>query len=464
MDDMEITYYDAHVKAHERHILLQWLEDAKTEKIKKLKEEKIATPIQKVVVPSPKITEDAISYSQVFDNPDLDVSSKLIIGKTQKSISYMPTIDLVAVPGISKDKTVIPDGIGEYKTTITNQMFSEIKIADIPVYNNSIDTEIKINTKVFEGIKTVGMDSPEYSDLSEPFAVPDFFSISLIKSTVPTTVKPDGVLSVKIPTTTLLNNNLFAGIIPQTGIDTKIPAKEKLVFNADLIQSINLEKISVPEQPKNTDIHIDHELPSIVSPIPVSVIPKKTVFETQLAIENGDNSSLPIVNIPESVVVGTLELSLTNNPTFDDIKLPAQSEIQDFISDIKMPEVQLPDYSVPEKSHIPEFETDAVSTFTAPKVNISTSSVKISNDIKKPEKIEPPKVYIGEVPHLTFAKPAEVSIHTPSVPITNETAKSVSELSFNLPKVSISGIKTLIPKNNDILEILENEIDMQNNS
>ena len=38
MDDMEVTYYDAHIKAHERYILLQWLEDAKTEKIKKLKE------------------------------------------------------------------------------------------------------------------------------------------------------------------------------------------------------------------------------------------------------------------------------------------------------------------------------------------------------------------------------------------------------------------------------------------
>ena len=35
MEEMYATYYDAHIKAHERHILLQWLEDAKSEKIKK---------------------------------------------------------------------------------------------------------------------------------------------------------------------------------------------------------------------------------------------------------------------------------------------------------------------------------------------------------------------------------------------------------------------------------------------
>ena len=153
MDDMEVTYYDAHVKAHERYILLQWLEDAKTEKIKKLKEEPIATPTKKIDVPSPDITEEAISYSQVFDNPNLDVSSRLIAEKPLKVVPYMPSINPIAIPGIITNKTEVPERIGEYKITITSQMFSDIKIADIPVSNHQIPTQTTIDTNAFSGIK-----------------------------------------------------------------------------------------------------------------------------------------------------------------------------------------------------------------------------------------------------------------------------------------------------------------------
>lgn len=480
MDDMEVTYYDAHVKAHERYILLQWLEDAKTEKIKKLKEEPIATPTKKIDVPSPDITEEAISYSQVFDNPNLDVSSRLIAEKPLKVVPYMPSINPIAIPGIITNKTEVPERIGEYKITITSQMFSDIKIADIPVSNHQIPTQTTIDTNAFSGIKSIKTKIPEHSDLSKAFTIPESFSIDLYETSIPTMVKIDEesnidndlfdsiklaqplISSVVIPTTFLLNNSLFTGFLPKTSFDTETPDNKKLRFNASLIHSISLRTISVPEQPKKTDIHINSELPSVISSVPV--IPRKTVFETQSSIECSNNPSLPIVSIPEPMTVGTIDPSLINNPTFEDIKLPIQSEIHDSIADIEMPAVELEDYTVPEKTHIPELETDAVSTFTAPKVIISTASVKISSDIKNPQNTELPKVCIAETPNLHIAKPTEVSISTPQVPITNRMAKSVSELSFSLPKIAISGIKTTIPNNNDILEILEKEINMQNNS
>lgn len=517
MDDMEITYYDAHIKAHERHILLQWLEDAKTEKIKKLKEEKIAVPTQKVVVPSPEITEETISYCQVFDNPNLDISGRLIIGKTQKSVSYMPTIDFAAIPGISKNKTTIPDRIGEYKTTIKSQMFSEIKIVDIPGSDNRIDTETTIDTKVFEGIKPVGIDIPEYSDLSEAFTVPDSFSISSIKSTIPTTVELDGVLaidndlfdsikpaqpvfeSVEIPDAALLNNNLFAGMIPQTSIDTRTPAKEKLVFNADLIQSINLKTISVPKQPENTDIHIEHELPSVIFPIPVSVIPQKTVLNTQLTIEDCNSISCPDVRVSEPMKIDTMEISSANNAILNDVVIPDEPEIQDVVYGFKMPEMQLPCYSIPSDSHIPNIAIDEITAVTVPNVVISASSIKISDDINnRTKKIDLPRMsdietkpYIAideitavaapnvvisassvkisddisnrikkvDLPKLSDIeiKPAGVSVSAPSIPLTNMAANSVSELSFGFLRILVHGIKTIIPDNGDILEILKKE-------
>ena len=482
MDDMEVTYYDAHVKAHERYILLQWLEDAKTEKIKKLKEEPIATPTQKVAVPSPDITEEAISYSQVFDNPNLDVSSRLIAEKPLKVVSYMPSINPIAIPGIITNKTEVPERIGEYKTTITSQMFSDIKIADIPVSNQQIQTQTTIDTKTFDGIKSIEIGIPERSDLSKAFTVPESFYIDFDETSTPTMLKIDNkttidndlfdsielaqplISSVEIPTTFLLNNSLFTGLIPKTRFDTESSDNEKLRFNAKLIHSISLKTISVPEQPKSTDIHINSELPSVISPIPVSVIPRKTVFETQSTIGCSNNPSLPVVSIPKPMTVGTVDISLINNPKFEDIKLPIQSEIHDSIADIEMPAVELEDYTVPEKTQIPEFETDAISTFTAPKVIISTASVEISSDINNPQNTIPPKVCITETPNLNIVKPTGASISPPQVPITNRTAKSVSELSFSLPKIAISGIKTTIPNNNDILEILEKEINMQNNS
>lgn len=38
MENKELNYYDAHIKTHQRYILLSWLESAKYEKIRRLKE------------------------------------------------------------------------------------------------------------------------------------------------------------------------------------------------------------------------------------------------------------------------------------------------------------------------------------------------------------------------------------------------------------------------------------------
>lgn len=47
---MEETYYDAHVKTHQRHILIEWLESAKNEKLRAVKEQTVI-PTKKYNVP-----------------------------------------------------------------------------------------------------------------------------------------------------------------------------------------------------------------------------------------------------------------------------------------------------------------------------------------------------------------------------------------------------------------------------
>jgi hypothetical protein len=50
MEQGQDVYYDAHVKTHQRHLLIQWLESAKSEKIRKLKDE-IVIPEKRYVAP-----------------------------------------------------------------------------------------------------------------------------------------------------------------------------------------------------------------------------------------------------------------------------------------------------------------------------------------------------------------------------------------------------------------------------
>ena len=74
MEELFETYYDAHIKTHQRHVLITWLESAKSEKIRELssmavpldKRYDIPTDIpQKTVIPS---FADKSAISKLFEN------------------------------------------------------------------------------------------------------------------------------------------------------------------------------------------------------------------------------------------------------------------------------------------------------------------------------------------------------------------------------------------------------------
>ena len=75
MNDINEVYYDEHIKSHQRHILISWLESAKSERIKAVKE-KVKIHAVKVNVPDAPVEmieipeqteEDKKAINKLFD-------------------------------------------------------------------------------------------------------------------------------------------------------------------------------------------------------------------------------------------------------------------------------------------------------------------------------------------------------------------------------------------------------------
>ena len=90
------VYYDAHIKTHQRHLLITWLESAKSEKIRAMKDS-IVIPTKRYVVPtaapvtpiSVEITEEEKqNLRKKFEgiNPSVSISESEIV-------NVLPTMD-----------------------------------------------------------------------------------------------------------------------------------------------------------------------------------------------------------------------------------------------------------------------------------------------------------------------------------------------------------------------------------
>ncbi len=184
---MEINY-DAHVKTHQRHILIQLLESAKSEKIKKLQEEKLSILQQKIDVPRVDVSENKLIFtnqipSEAFDIysasdivlntnkiqfPDTtininDISSSLIRSEnteiSENVNNFVINIDENAMGNIVSEKVAFPNDIKDYDYDIDTDIFNGINQSDIELPNGISGFETKIPDKAFKDIKLEKIES-----------------------------------------------------------------------------------------------------------------------------------------------------------------------------------------------------------------------------------------------------------------------------------------------------------------
>ena len=173
MKELFETYYDAHIKTHQRHVLISWLESAKSEKIKKLSD--MAIPTDKRYVVSANIPEmtalpsfsDKEAISKLFENISVgvDMSDNFSI-KDYDSLDHSKLQELFAgfIVNTEIPQTVSIDDQTEENKKAIQERFAGITVnTDIP-QAVSVDAQTEENKKAiqerFAGI-TVNTDIPQ---------------------------------------------------------------------------------------------------------------------------------------------------------------------------------------------------------------------------------------------------------------------------------------------------------------
>ena len=144
MDEMIEMNYDAHVKAHQRHVLITWLESAKSEKIKAVKDSVKIRSI-KVIALTPDINmiaqpiisdELQQTINHRFDGipTDVDVPSAVVVAEQteQETQAIKQRFDGIRTNAAVPEKiTVAPDVISVQLPGISLPPKPRLDISDI---------------------------------------------------------------------------------------------------------------------------------------------------------------------------------------------------------------------------------------------------------------------------------------------------------------------------------------------
>ena len=144
MDEVIEMNYDEHVKAHQRHVLISWLESAKSEKIKAVKDSVKIRSI-KVIAPTPDInmitlptTSDEMQQliNQKFDGIPtcVDVPTAVVIAEQteEEAQAIKQRFDGIRTNAAVPEKvTVAPDVISVQLPGISLPQKPRLDISDI---------------------------------------------------------------------------------------------------------------------------------------------------------------------------------------------------------------------------------------------------------------------------------------------------------------------------------------------
>jgi len=464
---MEINY-DAHVKTHQRHILIQWLEAAKSEKIKKLQEEKLSILQQKIDVPRVDVSENKLNYnnqipSKVFNvysasdivlqtnkiqfsDPEInidDISSSLIpsdnIEISESVNNFVINIDENAMGNIVSEKIAFPKDIKEFDYVIDRDIFNDINQPDIELPHGISGFETKISDKTFKDIKLEKIESGDM--LNELTATFEAFGADVLPK-----FSADMYSDIK-DYKNELDQKKFEGIFSEP----ELPEN-----NQDLTISIDAAKIKIdivdindiPDGIKNYNYTLNDKIFDNIVTNDIELAEEKIEFIPEIKSALFENVNPESVELPDKVYI---EPAADMKTAFADISKTFENV--DAVTELNIDEKPIMSEllkDIPNSSTIAG-DIGIISEINLSDVRLSDNNVNIQN-----EPIAVPDNNISLELGITFEKFADIVL--PEVSIT-DSVKDISEVSVDTSRVGEIKFNNEItfPDFSDIIQVMQAE-------
>lgn len=366
MEDKEFVCYDAHVKTHQRHILLSWLESAKTEKIRKLKEEKTNVPNKKIALPKVEVSEEKIDCETIVDNKKYDDILVSFAPVKEDKLNFAPLINKETFESINQEKITVAPITYTLNTEINKNQFSSIqqptnvmlKATKLGV-NFDIDNlvepqQVKLPDEV--GEINIAINSNEYNHIKPEVVVPaqntagyNFALSSELFSNIPsnTIEMPEAVLDLK-PTINLgeiTENNVT---IPKDMNDFKVEIKENnfedkfaqnidlavqkplcsLDINHDNFKAISQENIALPKEMADFDLPLINQNDDLVINSKINIPNELTAIKFEA--DTNKVKAIPIIEIEKvnSYISKPIISEKSPKPSVDELVFNENQNIQ----------------------------------------------------------------------------------------------------------------------------------------
>lgn len=514
MENNNPVYYDAHVKTHQRHILISWLESAKSEKIKKLQEEKLSILQRRIAVPRVSVPEDKLNYTaefsdEVFDiysvsevvlhendkltfNPDIyieDISSSLIhdddIEMSEAVSDFGITIDKTFLSEVLPEKIAFPQKLGSVKFVFESDKFPDINQGDFELFGGISDYKTTIADEKFSGINVDSTEIPEglndfkanietvKLDILQNLSFDIKSDISDYKNVVESH-KFEGVLNnVKFPkentdlTISIDKNNAEIGSINETVLPNGI-ADFDYTLNAEKFENIISEKIDAVQEkidfmPVLDNVYFEGiDVDKVELPETVEGINDELKIDIDVKVIDTNNvklsENIKTIDIKPNLDIDFKTIDLEKTVVLpDSIELASVSELDERVMDIASAEITVSPQEIDFKVDVGE-----IGDISLPEVKISENIVDLKNNLNiNPLHIKNEPINISESKialdiDIENEKLTAVSLPEISFPDFVGSLSAVISDSSTVEKVELTK-NVILPDFSDIFKIMQTE-------
>ena len=413
MEEKSLHQYDAHVKTHQRYILMKLLDETKNEAMEKLLKQKTSLPEGKVSVPRPQTALPPLNFEVDINQEDYDINTFQHISAQILPLVSDYNLDMVNL------KNIVPRAIKPAK----------VNFAD----------GTRINPELFSDISNGRITMPQFFADYLPTVTP-IEALELL----PLVDAPTVAFSYKLN----FDNSVFPSTIqPKVNFQRTVFDSEKLDFSIakDVAPlQIPLSKVNAPS------IEI---VPSLSGDdVPVVIFPQEA-NEFSLNIISTETQEFPRFELDTSHEIRTPNIDLSYA---DILPLIMQPEYVGKLktADIPKMEIELPNiksYSIliPETKEIDNTYIDksSASSIQLPKQQNTIDFEIIPQDIK---------ISIPNVPINATSIPEPVILLPPVLVPQPKISKN------QIPQISIESFSAVLsvpqlPVLNDVLEVLSKE-------
>lgn len=314
MENIELVNHDAHVKTHQRHILISWLDSAKNERIRKLIDEKTDLPKKKlklpdVVVPDKKlccdleinkdifavttkndirVSHNAIDVPVLFDKNNFRNINVANIKINDSKLDFKPDINKDRFRNINKGSIKLPDRTGKFNFDIKKNNLNILSRDDILPQNKKLDFKVEIPEESFADIKVEKIELGENPDLKIDIDKTKFESIKIKDVKLPAKIAP---VQFDVAVDVVLNEKVVVPAVPELKIEIEefdnikqgdiiIPSKIS-EFNLKIDTGTNdalSKKIALPQKVAEVKIDIPSEAFENIAVCNITVEPEAYDF------------------------------------------------------------------------------------------------------------------------------------------------------------------------------------------